>query len=95
MYLTAGRVLQPPGRFKASRGVVLAKMVWYGWYTDVRPPATGGTTAERQRLDRTWTPKPGDRVVRHPRREEMGPVHLTVTARKVPSRALASPLILI
>jgi len=40
-------------------------------------------------------PKPGDRVVRHPRREEIGPVHLTVTARKVPSRALASPLLLI
>ena len=42
-----------------------------------------------------WRPKPGDRMVRHPRQEEMGPVHLTVTARKGPSRALASPLILI
>ena len=42
-----------------------------------------------------WKPKPGDRVIRHPRQEELSPVRLTVTARKVPSRALASPLILI
>ena len=42
-----------------------------------------------------WRPKPGDRVVRHPRQEEIGPVRLTVTARKAQSRALASPLILI
>ena len=58
-------------------------------------PAVEGGTEERLRLDRTWTPKPGDRVVRHPRRAEMEPVHVHVTARKVPSRALASPLILI
>ena len=43
----------------------------------------------------TWRPKPGDRVVRHPRREEMSPVRLTVTTRKMPPRVLASPLILI
>ena len=42
-----------------------------------------------------WKPKPGDRVVRHPRQEEIGPVHLTVTARKAQPRAFASPLILI
>lgn len=46
-------------------------------------------------MERIWRPKPGDRVVRHPRQEELSPVNLTVTARKVPSRALASPLILI
>ena len=43
----------------------------------------------------TWRPKPGDRVVRHPRQAEISPVRLTVTTRKVSSRALASPLILI
>ena len=42
-----------------------------------------------------WKPKPGDRVLRHPREEEISPVRLTVTTRKVPSRAMASPLILI
>ena len=42
-----------------------------------------------------WKPKPGDRVVRHPRQEEIGPVRVTVTTRKARSRALASPMILI
>ena len=42
-----------------------------------------------------WSPRPGDRVVRHPREEQMTPVRVTVTARRVQSRALASPLILI
>ena len=46
-------------------------------------------------MERIWRPKPGDKVVRHPRQEELSPVSLTVTARKVPSRALASPMILI
>ena len=41
-----------------------------------------------------WKPKPGDRVIRHPRQEEIGPVRLTVSPRSVPSRALAFPLIL-
>ena len=43
----------------------------------------------------TWKPKPGDRVVRHPRQEEMSPVRVTVTTRNPPPRVLASPLILI
>ena len=42
-----------------------------------------------------WTPKPGDRVVRHPRQEEIRPVLLTLPTPKVPSRALASPLLII
>ena len=42
-----------------------------------------------------WKPKPGDRVVRHPRQEEIGPVRVTVTTRKPQSRALGSPIILI
>ncbi len=42
-----------------------------------------------------WTPKPGDRVVRHPRQEEITPVRVTLPTRKVQSRFLASPLILL
>ena len=42
-----------------------------------------------------WRPKPGDRVVRHPRQEQISPVRLTVTTRRVQSRALASPLVLV
>ena len=42
-----------------------------------------------------WRPKPGDRVVRHPREEQVSPVRLTVTPRRTPSSALASPLILV
>ena len=43
----------------------------------------------------TWTPKPGDRIVRHPRRDELSPVTVSVDSRKVQSRALTSPLIII
>ena len=46
-------------------------------------------------MSNLWQPKPGDRVVRHPREDEMGPVRLTVTTRRVQSRAFASPLILL
>lgn len=46
-------------------------------------------------MKETWRPKPGDRIIRHPRKEEMGPVNLTVTPRRVPSRAFGSPMILI
>ena len=42
-----------------------------------------------------WTPKPGDRVVRYPRRFELSPVTVNVDTRKVQSRALASPMIVI
>ena len=54
-------------------------------------------TLKRQENGRSqaWKPKPGDRVVRHPRQEEISPVRVTVTPRKVPSRALASPMIII
>ena len=44
---------------------------------------------------REWTPRPADRVVRHPRRAQTSPVRLTLTARRVQLKALASPLILI
>jgi trk system potassium uptake protein TrkH len=41
-----------------------------------------------------WKPKPADRIVRHPRQEEIGPVHITAVPRKVPSQFLATPLII-
>ena len=46
-------------------------------------------------MQESWKPKPGDRVIRHPRQSDMSPVRLTVTTRKVSSRALASPLLLV
>ena len=49
----------------------------------------------RQDKPEDWEPKPGDRVVRHPRQEEIGPVVVTEPVRRVPARALASPLLLI
>ena len=42
-----------------------------------------------------WTPKPGDRVVRHPRRVELSPITVLVDTRKVQNRAFASPMIVI
>ena len=42
-----------------------------------------------------WTPKPGDQMVRHPRRAEMSPVTISVRSRKAQSRAVTSPLIVI
>ena len=46
-------------------------------------------------MSQSWRPKPGDRVVRHPREDQLGPVRVTVTSRRAEHRALASPLILI
>ena len=42
-----------------------------------------------------WQPRPGDRVVRHPREEQMSPVRLTISSRRARSPALATPLVLI
>ena len=42
-----------------------------------------------------WNPRPGDRVVHHPRKAQISPIQVTTTARRGQSRALASPLILI
>ena len=33
-------------------------------------------------------------MIRHPRQEEISPIRLTVTSRKVPSKVLASPLMI-
>lgn len=43
----------------------------------------------------SWAPKPGDRVVRHPRRVELSPVTVVVDTRKAQNRALGSPMIVI
>ena len=46
-------------------------------------------------MNERWIPRPGDRVVRHPREEQMTPMRETVPSRRVQRRTLASPLILI
>ncbi len=46
-------------------------------------------------MRQAWKPKPGDRMVRHPRGEEMEPVRLTVTSRKPPSRFVSTPLMIV
>ena len=46
-------------------------------------------------MGEVWKPKPGDRVVRHPRQAEMSPVRLELPASRTESRALASPLVLL
>ncbi len=50
---------------------------------------------EARGLREPWRPKAGDRVVRHPREKQMIPVRLTVTTRRVQSRAFASPMLLV
>ena len=46
-------------------------------------------------MKESWRPKPGDRVIRHPREDQIRPRRDTVTGRRVQSRALASPLLLV
>ena len=43
----------------------------------------------------TWAPKPADKVVRHPRMEQMAPVRIELPERRSKSSALNPPLILI
>ncbi len=50
---------------------------------------------EKKNVHGAWSLKPGDRVVRHPREDEIQPIQLTVPTPKVPSRALGSPLLII
>ncbi len=50
---------------------------------------------ESQHTQQAWEPKPGDRVVRRPRQDEIGPVVVRAPVRKVPTRVLASPLLII
>ena len=42
-----------------------------------------------------WKPKPGDKVIRHPREEQIRPISLKLSSRKVNSKVFASPLLLI
>ncbi len=39
-----------------------------------------------------WTPRPADRVVRHPRQEAIGPVRVTAAPRRPRTRFLSTPL---
>ena len=43
---------------------------------------------------RPWQPKPGDRVVRHPRARQITPLSLTVAEPRTSSQTLVSPLVL-
>ena len=43
----------------------------------------------------SWQPKPGDRIVRHPREEQISPVHFEIRTPRTQSRTLASPIVLL
>jgi trk system potassium uptake protein TrkH len=43
----------------------------------------------------SWKPKPGDRIVRHPREEQISPVRFEITTLRAQSRTLASPIVLL
>lgn len=43
----------------------------------------------------SWKPKPADRVIRHPREDDIRPIRLTVTTRKAPSKFTATPLLMV
>ncbi len=46
-------------------------------------------------MQRAWKPRPGDRVIRHPRVAEIAPIVFRGKPRRVQSRHITSPLILI
>ncbi len=45
-------------------------------------------------MRRAWQPRPGDRVVRHPREEEIRPLHIAAARRRVPPKNFGSPYML-
>jgi trk system potassium uptake protein TrkH len=45
-------------------------------------------------LQQAWRPRPGDRVVRHPREEEIRPLHIAVAPPRVPPKNFGSPYML-
>ena len=45
-------------------------------------------------MRRAWRPRPGDRVVRHPREEEIRPLHIAAARRRVPPKNFGSPYML-
>lgn len=46
-------------------------------------------------MRKAWEPRPGDRLIRYPREDEIGPVKVSVGQRRGQSRAGTSPLIII
>ena len=46
-------------------------------------------------MQQSWRPRPGDRVVRRPREEEMRPVHITASEPRVPPKNYGSPYLLL
>lgn len=49
----------------------------------------------RPDLRQDWQPRPGDRVIRHPRQDELGPITVSVEERRAQSRSGASPLMIV
>lgn len=45
-------------------------------------------------MRQVWRPRPGDRVVRHPREEEIRPLHITAAPPRVPPKNFGSPYML-
>ena len=45
-------------------------------------------------MEQGWTQRLGDRVVRHPRQQELAPVHIPPPAPRTPTRRFESPLVL-
>ncbi|MFH1559868.1 MAG: TrkH family potassium uptake protein [Chloroflexota bacterium] len=45
-------------------------------------------------MQQAWRPRPGDRVVRHPREEEIRPLHIAVAPPRVPPKNFGSPYML-
>ncbi len=56
--------------------------------------SNGGPTGAMGGPGQNWHPKPGDRVVRHPRAGQITPLRLTVAEPRSPSQTLVSPLVL-
>lgn len=42
-----------------------------------------------------WRRRPGDRVIRHPRQQELQPIYIPAPPRRIPGRKFESPLILV
>ena len=45
-------------------------------------------------MQQAWRPRPGDRVVRHPREQETRPLHIAVAPPRVPPKNFGSPYML-
>ena len=46
-------------------------------------------------MQESWRPRPGDRVVRRPREEEIRPLHITASPPRVPPKNFGSPYLLL